>query len=50
MLKNNIMKEESKEKENSNNIKKENGNIIINYEPNLDIHSKRSYSCKVKPL
>ena len=41
------MKEESKEKENSNNIKKENGNIIINYDPNLDIHSKRSYSCKV---
>ena len=41
------MKEDTKEKEIEDDRTKESENIIINYDPNLDIHSKRSYSCKV---
>ena len=41
------MKEDTKEKEIEDDKTKESENIIINYDPNLDIHSKRSYSCKV---
>jgi len=41
------MREDTKEKEIEDDKTKESENIIINYDPNLDIHSKRSYSCKV---
>ena len=41
------MEEESKNKENSNNKNKDSENINISYEPNQDIYSKRSYSCRV---
>jgi hypothetical protein len=42
------MKEESKESHNENDyLDEKNGNIIFNYDPNLNPHNKRSYSCKV---
>ena len=41
------MKEESKEKKIEDDKTKESENIIINYDPNLNIHSKRSYSCNI---
>ena len=43
------MKEESKENKNEDDYKKEGSeNIIFNYDPKLNHHNKRSYSCKVK--